>query len=85
MKEELGDIYPKIKNKIVRIYNPFDFERVLKLSNDDSELNFTQKEELKKDYCLAISRLDTVQKDYLTLIKAFKILKDKKIYKNYIL
>lgn len=82
MKEELGDIYPKIKNKIVRIYNPFDFERVLKLSNDDSELNFTQKEELKKDYCLAISRLDTVQKDYLTLIKAFKILKDKKIYKK---
>ena len=82
MKEELGDIYPKIKNKIVRIYNPFDFERVLKLSNDDSELNFTQKEELKKDYCLAISRLDTVQKDYLTLIKAFKILKDKKIYKQ---
>ena len=82
MKEELGDIYPKIKNKIVRIYNPFDFERVLKLSNDDSELNFTQKEELKKDYCLAISRLDTVQNDYLTLIKAFKILKDKKIYKK---
>lgn len=82
MKEELGNIYPKIKNKIVRIYNPFDFERVLKLSNDDSELNFIQKEELKKDYCLAISRLDAVQKDYLTLIKAFKILKDKKIYKK---
>lgn len=82
MKEELGNIYPKIKNKIVRIYNPFDFERVLKLSNDDSELNFAQKEELKKDYCLAISRLDTVQKDYLTLIKAFKILRDKKIYKK---
>ena len=82
MREELGNIYPKIKNKIVRIYNPFDFERVLKLSNDDSELNFVQKEELKKDYCLAISRLDTVQKDYLTLIKAFKILRDKKIYKK---
>ena len=82
MKEELGNIYPKIKNKIVRIYNPFDFERVLKLSNDDSELNFAQKEELKKDYCLAISRLDTVQKDYLTLIKAFKILKDRKIDKK---
>lgn len=82
MKEELGNIYPKIKNKIVRIYNPFDFERVLKLSNDDSELNFIQKEELKKDYCLAISRLDTVQKDYLTLIRAFKILKSKKIYKK---
>ena len=82
MKEELGNIYPKIKNKIMRIYNPFNFERVLKLSNDDSELNFAQKEELKKDYCLAISRLDTVQKDYLTLIKAFKILKDRKIDKK---
>ena len=82
MKEELQEIYPKIKDKIIRIYNPFDFERILSLSNDDSELNIIQKEKLKENYCLAISRLDTVQKDYLTLIKAFKILKDKKIYKK---
>ena len=82
MKEELQEIYPKIKDKIIRIYNPFDFERILSLSNDDSELNIIQKEKLKENYCLAISRLDTVQKDYLTLIKAFKILKDKKIYRK---
>lgn len=82
MKEELENIYPKIKNKIMRIYNPFDFQRILNLSDDSSELNNIQKEALKENYCLAISRLDTVQKDYLTLIKAFKILKDKKIDKK---
>lgn len=82
MKEELENIYPKIKNKIMRIYNPFDFQRILNLSDDSSELNNIQKEALKENYCLAISRLDTVQKDYFTLIKAFKILKDKKIDKK---
>ena len=78
MKEELENIYPKLRGKIRRIYNPFNFERIEKLSEDLSELNNEQKNMLKDDYCIAISRLDTLQKDYLTLIKAFSKLKGKK-------
>lgn len=84
MKEELTDIYPNLKEKIIRIYNPFNFSRVLNLKDDLSELNEKDRNLLKEDYCIAISRLDTVQKDYKTLLKAFQILKskgiDKKLY-----
>lgn len=84
MKEELTDIYPNLKEKIIRIYNPFNFSRVLNLKDDLSELNEKDRNLLKEDYCIAISRLDTIQKDYKTLLKAFQILKskgiDKKLY-----
>lgn len=82
MKEELKDIYPNLKDKIIRIYNPFNFSRVLNLKNDMSELTEKDKELLNEDYCITISRLDTVQKDYKTLLKAFKILKSKGINKK---
>ena len=82
MKEELTDIYPNLKERILRIYNPFNFSRVLNLKDDLSELNEKDRNLLKEDYCIAISRLDTVQKDYKTLLKAFKILKSKGINKK---
>lgn len=82
MKEELENIYPKLKGKIRRIYNPFNFERIEKLSEDCSEINDEQKKMLKDNYCIAISRLDTLQKDYLTIIKAFSRLKEKHINKK---
>lgn len=82
MKEELQAIYPYLKNKVVRIYNPFNFDRILNLSEDYSELSEEDLELIKKDYCLAISRLDEVQKDYNTLLQAFKILKEKGIFKQ---
>lgn len=82
MKEELKDIYPNLKDKIIKIYNPFNFSRVLNLKDDMSELTEKDKELLNEDYCIAISRLDTVQKDYKTLLKAFKILKSKGINKK---
>lgn len=82
MKEELTDIYPNLKERIIRIYNPFNFSRVLNLKDDLSELNEKDRNLLKEDYCIAISRLDTVQKDYKTLLKAFQILKLKGINKK---
>lgn len=82
MKEEIKEIYPNLKEKIVRIYNPFNFSRVLKLKDDKSELDEKNIEMLKDDYCIAISRLDIVQKDYNTLLKAFQILKSKGINKK---
>lgn len=73
MKEELQEIYPKIKDKIIRIYNPFDFSRITKMAEDENNLSEKQKELLKDRYCVMVSRLDIVQKDYETLMKAFKI------------
>lgn len=82
MKEELQEIYPKIKEKIIRIYNPFNFERIYSLKDDESELTREQRELLQENYIVAISRLDTVQKDYETLILAFRELKNKGINKK---
>ena len=84
MKEELQEIYPKIKDKIIRIYNPFDFSRISKMAEDENNLSEKQKELLKDRYCVMVSRLDTVQKDYETLMKAFKIVikknREEKLY-----
>lgn len=77
MKDEIERIYPYLKGKVERIYNPFNFGRIEKLGQDDSGLTGEEKELLKEKYCVAVSRLDTVQKDYGTLIKAFKLLEGK--------
>lgn len=79
MKEEIENIYPNLKGKVNRIYNPFNFERIEKLMNDESELTEDQIKMLNEDYCIAIARLDNVQKDFLTLVRAYKIVKDNKI------
>ncbi|WP_232044103.1 hypothetical protein [Fusobacterium ulcerans] len=62
MKEEIENIYPTLKGKVNRIYNPFNFERIEKLMEDKSELTKEQIKMLEEDYCIAISRLDVIQK-----------------------
>ncbi len=79
MKEEIENIYPNLKGKVNRIYNPFNFERIENLMDDRSELTEDQIKMLNEDYCIAIARLDNVQKDFLTLVRAYKIVKDNKI------
>lgn len=79
MKDEIEKIYPYLKGKVEKAYNPFNFKRIKKLSDDESDLNFEKKELMKEKYIVAVSRLDTVQKDYETLIEAFKKLKSKGI------
>ncbi|WP_027128200.1 glycosyltransferase [Fusobacterium perfoetens] len=72
MAEEMKKLYPYLKEKIVRIYNPFDFERITYLSNDNLSLIPKEKELIKENYILAVSRLALEQKDYYTLIKGYK-------------
>ena len=76
MKEEIEHIYPNLKGKVSRIYNPFNFERIKKLMEDERELTKEQKKMLDEDYCIAIARLDNVQKDFLTLVRAYKFVKE---------
>ncbi len=79
MKKEIENIYPYLKGRVKRIYNPFNFDRIQKLGSDLSGLNDEEKALIEDDYIVAVSRLDNVQKDYGTLLKAFKILKEKGI------
>lgn len=72
MKEETEKIYPYLKEKIKRAYNPFNFERILTLANDTSKLTKDEKKLISKEYIVAVSRLDLVSKDYETLILAYE-------------
>lgn len=69
LKSKLSSVYPEYKNKFVSIYNPVDFERILKLSKIE------RKDDLK-DYFCSVCRL-TKDKDIKTLIDAFDIFKKK--------
>lgn len=73
MKKELEDIYPYLKGHVERVYNPFNFKRILDLAEDKTSLTENQKTLLEDDYIIAVSRLDTVQKDYATLIKGYRL------------
>lgn len=75
MKDEVEELYPYLKGRVNKIYNPFDFEGINVLSEDETSLSQEDKELLKDDYIIAVSRLDTVQKDYDTLLKGFKLCK----------
>ncbi|MGL5918282.1 MAG: glycosyltransferase, partial [Cetobacterium sp.] len=77
MKKELEEIYPYLSEKLRRVYNPFNFKRILDLSIDKSALTENQKKLIEDDYIVAVSRLDTVQKDYDTLIKGYKLALEK--------
>lgn len=72
MKKEIENIYPYLKGKVKKAYNPFNFSRILSLCEDSIGLSENQKKLLEDDYIVAVSRLDTIQKDYATLIKGYK-------------
>ena len=73
MKEELVFLYPSLKDKIKTIYNPLDFNRIIKMSLNDKLLDMKEKELMKENYILAVSRLENNQKDYNTLLEAYRI------------
>lgn len=78
MKEQLEIFYPNLsKDKIKRIYNPFDFEEIYKKIDDVNTLNNEEKELINDDFICTVGRLDEGQKDFITLINAYEFL-----YKN---
>lgn len=88
MKEQLEKYYPEIsREKIRKIYNPFDFEKIRSKSIDFSQINEYERNLLKANYLCTVVRLDEHQKDTTSLIKAFKKLYDLNIktHKLYII
>jgi len=72
MKKETIELYPFLEDKIVRIYNPFNFDRVYKLAENTEEITFEQQKLYSCDYFISVMRLTTKQKDFSTLLKAYK-------------
>ncbi len=80
MKEEIKELYPSLSHKIEYIYNPLDCNSIIEQGNENREkMTSYEKKLIKKDYFLAVSRLDTVQKDFETLIEGYSILKNSNV------
>lgn len=78
MKKDYEKNFPNLKERLYRIYNFLDFERIERLKINDSELTENEKKMIKENYCVTVARLD-YPKDFDTLINAFEILKNKDI------
>lgn len=78
MKNGVIKEIPELEEKLEVIYNPFDMEKIKIKSNDYSEIKDNEKKLLEDNYIIMVSRLDNVQKDFDTLIKAFKIVNQKR-------
>lgn len=57
MKTQFEEMYPEFKEKGIRIYNPMDFNTILKKSEDTKELSEKELDLLKEDYFIGVSRL----------------------------
>lgn len=71
MKQEGESLFPNIKDKLVCIYNSFDFDTIR-----NKALQIPNDERIRKKYIVAVERLEESQKDLTTLIKAYKIVAD---------
>ena len=78
MKNGVIKEIPELEEKLEVIYNPFDIKKIKAKSNDYSEIKDNEKKLLEDNYIIMVSRLDNVQKDFDTLIKAFKIVNQKR-------
>ncbi|KYG64752.1 hypothetical protein AZI86_11130 [Bdellovibrio bacteriovorus] len=83
LKTEMQTLLPSLKEKVFSLYNPFDIERIKESANDDSDLSAEDRRLIKGKYILAVGRF-AAEKDFITLIQAYSILKnngfDRKLY-----
>jgi len=73
MKEDLIKLKSNLRNKVDFLYNPIDFDKIKKLSEED--FYEEDKKFLENKYLLSIARLDCIPKDFETLFKAYEIAK----------
>lgn len=57
MKNEFEDLYPHLKDKGVRIYNPLNTEEILKKSENMEDISPEELKLLNENYLVAVSRL----------------------------
>lgn len=73
MKASTERLYPFLKDKLIRIYNPFNFERIIKNSKEKIDENL--KKYCEKDFIVSVMRLTENSKDFDTMILGFKLAK----------
>ncbi len=73
MRQQFYQFFPSLEEKVVRIYNSFDFD-FIRILGDQKPNDFIKSIQNVK-YILAAGRLDESQKDFKTLLKAFAIVK----------
>lgn len=71
MLKELVEVLPEYKEKSIVLYNQLNFNKIRDLSEEDVNL------EVNADFILSVGRLEENQKDFTTLIKAFKLAKER--------
>lgn len=74
MKKNTEELYPFLKNKLIRVYNPFNFQKIRKLVEETDKNN---EELLKENYFVSIMRLTIDSKDFETLIRGFSLAKNR--------
>lgn len=74
MKKNTEELYPFLKNKLIRVYNPFNFQKIRKLAEETDKNN---EELLKENYFVSIMRLTIDSKDFETLIRGFSLAKNR--------
>lgn len=74
MKKEMIELAPKLKEKIIRIYNSLNIIEIKRLADNINKLDEKLIKEQK--YILAIGRLEETQKDFTTLIKSYAMISD---------
>ena len=72
IKEDLTKEFIELNGKVENIYNSMDRKKILFKSNEITDLTSREKELLKKNYLLMVSRLDGKVKDFETLISAYE-------------
>ncbi|MGL4866430.1 MAG: glycosyltransferase [Cetobacterium sp.] len=89
LKKQLLSIYPQLnQKKVLTIYNPINFDEIIKKGDENLEnLSINDKQLLKQRFICTICRIDEGQKDITTLINAYEkcYMKNNKLEKLYIL
>ncbi|MGL5190342.1 MAG: glycosyltransferase [Cetobacterium sp.] len=83
MKKEAEEMYPFLNGKLVTIYNSFNINELLRKS--DEKIDESDERLFSEKYILSIGRLEETQKDFTTLIKAYKSISEKIEEKLYII
>jgi len=86
MKKEMIEMFPELEEKIIKIYNPFDFEKIIFKSKELETLDKDEKLAIEEKYIIMVSRIETKIKDYNTLLDAYQVfLKENPTVKLYLL
>ncbi|MGL5934431.1 MAG: glycosyltransferase [Cetobacterium sp.] len=74
MMVDLKMLNNNLSKKIDYIYNPIDKDNIINLSKENVEID--EKKYFNQEYILMVSRLDTIPKDFETLIDGFGLAKE---------